>query len=285
MEPPFQGNGKRQKSMTPLTKILGQSLTAARREPALWAWASSVGLHLVLLAWLGHIVSIEVPRVGMETGEQCPILVHMDSPGLGNAPEPSVPLQEASKISAPSLPVQEPLLSAIPPVSPPTLPKPAIEEIPTHLTEAPIFSTAQDAPTPSASKTAALTRHRSFSQQPVGSSDTPTSGESGGQFMRLGTEGMPTALQNPPPEYPLEERQAGHEGTVVLWIRIESNGTPSKVSIATSSGFARLDASACNTVSRRWHFRAARQSGTPIAAEFLLPIRFALKEYRRLTLL
>ena len=95
----------------------------------------------------------------------------------------------------------------------------------------------------------------------------------------------PSVLHNPATEYPLAERQAGHEGIVILWIRVELDGTPSKVSIATSSGFALLDASARNTVSRRWRFRAARQSGMTIAAEFLLPIRFALKEYRRLTLL
>ena len=266
------------------------------RQPVLWAWAISLGLHIVLLGWLGCTVSIEKPSADIETGDQCPTLVILDSPGLGNAPEPrppepSLPSLEVSKSSAPSLPVNEPLHPAMSPVLPPPLTKPTIEEAPQHIPETPISSIAKDKPSPITSKIASRTRRlesakqNHFSQQPVGSLITPASGESGGQFMRLGTEGAPSVLHNPPPEYPLAERQAGHEGTVVLWIRVEPNGTPSKVSIASSSGFALLDASARNTVIRRWRFRAARQSGTSIAAEFLLPIRFALKEYRRLTLL
>jgi len=259
------------------------------RQPVIWAWAISLGLHILLLGWLGCTASIEKPIAGIETGDQCPTLVILDSLGLGNEPEtrppePSLTVMEVSKISAPSLPVNEPLLPAMSPVPPPTLTKPNIEETP-------ISSIAKDEPTPSTSKIATHTRRlenakqNQFPQQPTGSLNTSTSSEYGGQSMRLGTEGTPSVLHNPPPEYPLAERRAGHEGTVVLWIRVESDGTPSKVSIATSSGFALLDASARNTVSRRWRFRAARQSGTSIAAEFLLPIRFALKEYRKLSLL
>ena len=70
---------------------------------------------------------------------------------------------------------------------------------------------------------------------------------------------------------------------MILLVRIDPNGAPSKVSIATSSGFALLDASALSTVSRRWRFRVARQSGNPTSAEFLIPVRFVLKERRTLT--
>ena len=283
--------------MTPLTETSTLSSAAGRRpmarQPVLWAWAISLGLHIALFGWLGCTVSIEKPLAGIETGDQCPTLVILDSSGLGNElelrpSEPSLQSLEVSKISAPPVPVIEPPLPVMSPEPPPTVTKATIEETPQHPTETPTASTAKDDPAPSTSKIASRAprlESAKVSQQPVGSLNTHGSGKSGGQCMRLGTEGAPSVLHNPPPEYPLAERQAGHEGTVILLIRVEPDGAPSKVLIATSSGFPLLDASARNTVRRRWRFIAARQSGTAIAAEFLLPIRFTLKEYRRLTLL
>ena len=246
-------------------------------QPGSWAWGLSLGLHLAAVAWLGCTRYVEPPRTGIEPGEQqCPTLVMADLPGTGNAP--AAPSQKSDQIPAPSLPVESPTLSAMLPAPQPTLPPPDLQESPPPCTGAALSSTPPGAPAEQPPQTASRSRRLGSAKNNI------AVGKPGGSCMQWGSEGAPTAWLNPPPEYPLSERLAGHEGTVILWIRIESNGTPSKVSIATSSGFALLDASAYNTVSRHWRFKAAQQSGVPIAAEFLLPIRFALKEHCSLTL-
>ena len=101
--------------------------------------------------------------------------------------------------------------------------------------------------------------------------------------MRLGAQSAPSSLRSPAPDYPREDRLAGHEGTVLLIARIELNGLPSQVKIATSSGFARLDASALATVSKHWRFSPALRSGVPRAAQVIIPIRFALTGKKRVS--
>lgn len=81
----------------------------------------------------------------------------------------------------------------------------------------------------------------------------------------------------PAPTYPRDELMAGREGTVLLQVLVDVDGTPLEVSIHTSSGNKRLDRAAQQQVLRHWTFRPAMRDGRPIQAIGLVPIDFSLQ--------
>jgi len=82
-------------------------------------------------------------------------------------------------------------------------------------------------------------------------------------------------LANPAPPYPALSRRTGEQGRVVLRVHVTPGGTVDDIQVRTSSGHARLDDSALETV-KRWKFVPARQGAQPIAAWVLVPISFGL---------
>jgi protein TonB len=80
---------------------------------------------------------------------------------------------------------------------------------------------------------------------------------------------------NPAPEYPPEARHAGWEGRVVMRVSVNDDGFVDRAEVYESSGYAVLDDSALRAV-RGWRFFAARQGLRAVAAEVLVPVRFAL---------
>jgi protein TonB len=83
-------------------------------------------------------------------------------------------------------------------------------------------------------------------------------------------------LRNPAPPYPALSRRVGEQGRVMLRVLVSAEGNPERVELRASSGFARLDQSALETV-RHWKFVPARQGTQPVAAWVLIPIRFTLE--------
>jgi protein TonB len=83
-------------------------------------------------------------------------------------------------------------------------------------------------------------------------------------------------LNNPPPAYPLESRQMGEEGRVVLRVFVNEGGLPQEIQVRTSSGFERLDITAQETV-RRWKFVPARRGDSAVGAWVLVPMTFKLR--------
>lgn len=84
-----------------------------------------------------------------------------------------------------------------------------------------------------------------------------------------------TYLDNPPPSYPASSRRMGETGTVLLRVLVDEDGRPESVSVATSSGFDRLDRAALDAV-RRWTFVPARQGDRTVKAAVLVPLEFQL---------
>ena len=84
-----------------------------------------------------------------------------------------------------------------------------------------------------------------------------------------------TTAANQPPAYPRMARQRGWEGTVILRVCVQSDGSPGGVDILTGSGYAVLDRSAQAAV-QRWRFLPAQRSGQATASMIELPIRFQL---------
>lgn len=84
-------------------------------------------------------------------------------------------------------------------------------------------------------------------------------------------------LRNPKPPYPGLSRRLQEEGTVVLRVYVSPEGTPERVELNRSSGYARLDQSALETIRRHWRFNPARQGNTPVGGWVLVPIAFTLQ--------
>ncbi len=83
-------------------------------------------------------------------------------------------------------------------------------------------------------------------------------------------------LQNPAPEYPVHAKRRNMEGTVMLDVAVSEGGAARSVRISESSGFAMLDESAKNAVSR-WKFVPAKRGGETVEARVMVPIEFRLE--------
>ena len=83
-------------------------------------------------------------------------------------------------------------------------------------------------------------------------------------------------LQNPVPPYPPLARRMREQGKVILRVLVDADGLPERVELRRSSGSARLDQSAQDTV-KAWKFVAARQGERNVSAWVLVPITFTLE--------
>ena len=84
--------------------------------------------------------------------------------------------------------------------------------------------------------------------------------------------------QSPPPSYPEIARRENQQGTVLLRVLVEADGSVARVEIAQSSGFDALDRAAADIVRSRWRFVAGQRDGAKVASWVLVPIRFALRD-------
>ncbi len=81
----------------------------------------------------------------------------------------------------------------------------------------------------------------------------------------------------PAPPYPRAAARAGIEGTVLLKVLVDVDGSPLEVSLEQSSGDRSLDAQARNQVLKHWRFEPAMRNGRAVQAYGLVPIRFSLQ--------
>jgi protein TonB len=99
-------------------------------------------------------------------------------------------------------------------------------------------------------------------------------GMGGGIFRVGGGVSAPRVLENPSPDYSEEARKAKYQGTVVLWLIVDSNGKPRDVKVARSLGMG-LDQKAIEAV-RMWKFEPAKKDGTPVAVQINVEVNFHL---------
>lgn len=82
-------------------------------------------------------------------------------------------------------------------------------------------------------------------------------------------------LNNPPPGYPAAAARQGWQGTVLLRVRVLSNGRVDGVEVQKSSGHKLLDEEAIATV-RGWQFTPSKRGDTPTDGWATVPIEFKL---------
>jgi protein TonB len=83
-------------------------------------------------------------------------------------------------------------------------------------------------------------------------------------------------LDNPAPAYPPMSRRMHEEGKVILRVLVSPKGGADEVQVRSSSGFARLDDAARDTV-RRWKFVPAKRGAEAVSGWVLIPISFRLE--------
>lgn len=83
-------------------------------------------------------------------------------------------------------------------------------------------------------------------------------------------------LNNPHPSYPRQSKRLGEQGTVLLVVEIDVDGSASQVKVHQSSGHPRLDKIAQETVIK-WRFIAGKKAGVPQKMWVNIPINFILE--------
>lgn len=83
-------------------------------------------------------------------------------------------------------------------------------------------------------------------------------------------------LSASPPPYPRDAARTGAEGTVLLQILVDTDGTPLQVNVQKSSGNRSLDENARKHVLKHWRFHPAQRDGRPVQAYGLVPIDFRM---------
>jgi len=82
-------------------------------------------------------------------------------------------------------------------------------------------------------------------------------------------------LHNPKPVYPLAARLRSEEGTVLVRVLVNEDGTPEQVQLKQSSGSSLLDNAAMDAI-RQWKFIPARRGDKRVAEWVVVPVRFRL---------
>lgn len=83
-------------------------------------------------------------------------------------------------------------------------------------------------------------------------------------------------LQNPKPPYPPLSERLGEQGNVIYKVWIGTDGRAQRAELVSSSGFARLDKAAYDTV-MHWRYVPGKRNGVPEAMAFNVPIRWQLR--------
>ena len=84
-------------------------------------------------------------------------------------------------------------------------------------------------------------------------------------------------VRAPAPRYPIAALRDRAEGTVMLRVLVDTDGTPIEVLIEKSSGDRNLDKEARQHVLKSWRFKPAMQNGQAVQAYGLVPIDFTLQ--------
>ncbi|SEL91399.1 protein TonB [Pseudoxanthomonas sp. GM95] len=88
-----------------------------------------------------------------------------------------------------------------------------------------------------------------------------------------------TALETPPPQYPMEAACNGNGGTSTLKVTVGTEGAPTDVTVFRGSGIASLDDAAVAAV-KTWKFKPATRGGQAVAQTINVPVNFPPPQVR-----
>lgn len=91
-----------------------------------------------------------------------------------------------------------------------------------------------------------------------------------------GPVSAPEVISAHDPEYSEEALKSRREGTVVLWLIVDIDGTPHEIQVVKPSSLGSgLDAQAVNAV-EQWRFDPAKKDGQPVAVQINVQVSFRL---------
>ncbi|MGA2130965.1 MAG: energy transducer TonB [Bryobacteraceae bacterium] len=99
-------------------------------------------------------------------------------------------------------------------------------------------------------------------------------GFGGGVFRVGGGVTAPVPLYKPEPEYSEEARKAKYQGTVVLYIEVDTSGKARNLKVVRSLGLG-LDEKAMEAV-EKWKFRPGYKDGKPVVVAATVEVNFRL---------
>ena len=166
---------------------------------------------------------------------------------------PPAPPPDTSKPAPPESQTLQTSVQPAPVTVPAPLPRPMVATIPVAAVQVPVAAVAEppaqvSAPPPAPPSPPAIV-----------SADA------------LGTR----MISGSPPRYPVESRRKKEQGTVELTLVLGLDGKVESISVAGSSGFARLDQSALEAV-RRWRWAPTLRDGVPVKVRGTVEIPFIL---------
>jgi TonB family protein len=85
----------------------------------------------------------------------------------------------------------------------------------------------------------------------------------------------PQAIFDPDPEYSKEAREAKYQGTCIIGLIVEADGSPSHVTLISGLGKG-LDEKALDAV-RSWKFKPATKDGAPVPTQISIVVNFRLR--------
>ncbi len=228
-----------------------------------WRVTGAVILGHVGLAWLvsGGVLTSEVPANAPDNVIMASVVMDAPAPPAIK-PEPAKPqiqppTQPEPKLQHQAKPVN-PQLQPVPVLSP-TVPSDAA---PIVSSTTPATATAPPSTSPSRTTEPQAAGHqRPATHAPAAAVVVPSTSAD--------------YLNNPAPPYPRVSKRMGEQGTVLIRVFINTEGRAEKAEVRTSSGYARLDDTALNTV-QAWRFVPGQRNGVPEAMWFNVPIRFVL---------
>jgi len=116
--------------------------------------------------------------------------------------------------------------------------------------------------------------HPYFAKQEGRPQSTPGPKEGVYSIKPKGGVSAPHVTYAPDPEYSEEARKAKYQGTIVLYLIVDSSGAPTDVQIMRPLGLG-LDEKAVNAVSA-WKFNPAERDGKPVAVAITVQVNFHL---------
>lgn len=255
--------------------------------------AVSIGLHLLLLALLGH-VSFPAPRADAATAfvpvrvveEPAPVPpAPKPRPAPKPKPKPAVVVPKPKPPESRPKPQPRPKPAAVVPRPAPrrvvhTAPKPAparsgspsgrrdgVAAVPGGGIHR---GSGKTSPAPPAVMRTANGKGRPAPPgRPGGTGTQGTGSEPAG-----GPTAGPVRLGGPVPSYPKLAEDAGEEGTVVVTVSISASGAVEGASVSRSSGHPSLDAAAVRAA-HSWKFKPALRNGKPVASTQSIRFHFA----------
>ncbi len=169
------------------------------------------------------------------------------------------------------------IVSAVRSVSPSSTPPASVQGTqpePPRAEAAP--STPPDAPAPDAPAPDAPLPNAPLPNAPAPDPETVPANPATGTAAGLVTAPV-AAEDNPPPRYPRLSRRRGEEGTVVLDVDVDPEGTVRSLRVSRTSGFERLDEAAREAVAG-WIFTPAQAGGVAVGHTTEVRVRFQLTD-------